>query len=49
MIMLSSKNKFNQIIVLCDCNGTRTHNHLLRKRILNHLAKLAQFSQTGPV
>ena len=26
---------------LNDCNGTRTHNHLVRKRTLNHLAKLA--------
>ena len=26
---------------LSDCNGTRTHNHLVRERILNHLAKLA--------
>ena len=26
---------------LSDCNGTRTHNHLARKRTLNHLAKLA--------
>ena len=25
----------------CDCNWTRTHNHLVRKRTLNHLAKLA--------
>ena len=24
-----------------DHNGTRTHNHLVRKRKLNHLAKLA--------
>ena len=23
----------------CDCNWTRTHNHLVRKRTLNHLAK----------
>ena len=22
-----------------DCNGTRTHNHLVRKRTLNHLTK----------
>ena len=22
----------------CDCNGIRTHNHLIRKRTLNHLA-----------
>ena len=28
---------------LSDCNGTRTHNHLLRKRTLNHLAKLAKW------
>ena len=28
-------------ITLCDCNGTRIHNHLVRKRTLNHLAKLA--------
>ena len=27
---------------LTDCNGTRTQNHLVRKRTLNHLAKLAQ-------
>ena len=26
---------------LNDSNGTRTHNHLVRKRTLNHLAKLA--------
>ena len=30
------------IILNSDCNGTRTHNHLLRKRTLNHLAKLAK-------
>ena len=27
--------------VISDFNGTRTHNHLVRKRTLNHLAKLA--------
>ena len=27
-----------------DCNGTRTHNHLARKRTLNHLAKLTIWS-----
>ena len=26
---------------LSDYNATRTHNHLIRKRTLNHLAKLA--------
>ena len=28
---------------LSDCNGTRTHNHLVRKRTLNHLAQLAKW------
>ena len=28
---------------LSDCNGTRTHNFLVRKRTLNHLAKLAKW------
>ena len=28
---------------LSDCNGTRTDNHLVRKRTLNHLAKLAKW------
>ena len=27
---------------LSDCNWTRTHNHLVHKQTLNHLAKLAQ-------
>ena len=31
----------HKIWTLSDCNWTRTHNHLLRKRTLNHLAKLA--------
>ena len=26
--------------LLSDCYGTRTHNHLVRKQALNHLAKL---------
>ena len=25
-----------------DCNWTRTYNHLVRKRTLNHLVKLAK-------
>ena len=29
--------------LLCSCNGTRTHNHLVRKPTLNHLAKLAKW------
>ena len=28
---------------LSDCNGIRTHNHLVLKRTLNHLAKLAKW------
>ena len=27
----------------CDSNGIWTHNHLVRKRSLNRLAKLASF------
>ena len=27
----------------CDCNWTRTQNHLVLKRTLNHLAKLAKW------
>ena len=30
---------------LSDCNGTRTHNHLVRKPTLNHLAKLASLAK----
>ena len=34
----------NDVVKKTDCNrnGTRTHNHLVRKRTLNHLAKLAK-------
>ena len=28
---------------LSDCDGTRTHNHLVRKRTINHLAKLVKW------
>ena len=28
---------------LSDSNGIRTHNHLVRKRTLNHLASLAKW------
>ena len=33
--------KRHEIWSLSDCSWTPTHNHLVRKRILNHLAKLA--------
>ena len=32
----------NQKKKFCDCNWTRTQNHLVLKRTLNHLAKLVQ-------
>ena len=32
---------------LCDCNGTRTHNHLVRKRTLNHLVLVYKLSGCG--
>ena len=32
-----------EIWSLSDCNWTRTHNHLVRKRTLNHLVKLAKW------
>ena len=32
----------HKIWSLSDCNWTRTQNHLVRKRTLNHLAKLAK-------
>ena len=37
---MSNKVKDN---FLSDCNGTLTHNHLLRKRTLNHLAIFAKW------
>ena len=30
---------------LNDCNGIQTHNHLLRKQLLNHLTKLASLAK----
>ena len=33
--------KKKTLFLLSDCNGTQPHNHLVRKRTLNHLAKLA--------
>ena len=32
-------------LVPCDCNRTRTHNHLVRKQTLNRLSKLASFTK----
>ena len=39
---LLARSKHN-IWSLSDCNGTRIHNHLVCKHILNHLAKLAKW------
>ena len=36
-----SSNFLLEADVKSDCNWTRTHNHLVHKRTLNHLAKLA--------
>ena len=38
---LIAQNRRN-ILSLSKSNGIRTHNHLVRKRTLNHLAKLAK-------
>ena len=39
----SSSMKFSKIQqILSDCNGPRTHNHLVSKRTLNRLTKLAK-------
>ena len=32
-----------EIWILSNCNWTRTHHHLVHKRTLNHLAKLADW------
>ena len=39
---LAIQNNNNELISLSDCNWTRTHNHLVRKRTLKHLTKLAK-------
>ena len=39
---LHHRNADKGITVLSDCNWTRTHNHLVRKQTLNHLAKLTK-------
>ena len=39
---MKNRDYINDKWYLSDCNWTRTHNHLVRKRILNHLAKLAK-------
>ena len=41
-LVLSSLQTRNKLSTLSDCNWTRTQNHLVLKRTLNHLAKLAK-------
>ena len=50
-VLLASYSRVSYFINVCsngklykasDCNRIRTHNHLIRKRTLNHLAKLAK-------
>ena len=36
----------HDILSLSDCKGTRTHNHLFRKRTLNYLVKLVMVELT---
>ena len=33
----------NSLLKTSDCNGTRTHDHIVRKRILNQLARLTKW------
>ena len=40
---LKGKTALQDILLNGDCNGTRTHNHIVRKRTLNHLAKLVSY------
>ena len=34
-----------QDIRLCDCAGSRTHNHLVHKPTINHLTKLVSVAK----
>ena len=36
----------HDILNLSECKGTRTHNHLVRKRTLNYLVKLVMVELT---
>ena len=43
-LILSSNNTFK---INIDCNWTRIHNHLVHKRTLDHLAKLANLASSA--
>ena len=40
LVIYSDLSSVRNGFFLSDCNWTRTHNHLIHKRTLNHLAKL---------
>ena len=40
---LKGKTALQDILLNGDCNGTQTHNHIVHKRTLNHLAKLVSY------
>ena len=42
---LSIKVLYKVILSLSDCNWIRSHSHLVQKRRLDHLAKLASFAK----
>ena len=42
MTEINQKKYQTSASALSDCNGTRTYNHLVRKRTLNHLAELTK-------
>ena len=50
-LIFKELSKFNcsVSVIANDCNGIRTLNHLVRKRTLNHLAKLAKMGIQNPV
>ena len=43
MYILRKTQKLKNIKISSDTNGNQTHNHLVRKQTLNHLAKLAKW------
>ena len=42
-LYMSKDKAINILKKLVDCNGTRTHSHLVCKRTLNHLASFAKW------
>ena len=44
-IRKNQRNKLKYFLSLSDCNWIRSHNQLVRKRTLSHLAKLAYLAK----